>query len=724
MRRLVAMAVLAGAVLAGAGGMGSAAQATAGQAAAGQAAAFGPENPFYAESTLPYHAPPFDRIKDTDYQPALEAGMAKQIKEVEAIANNPAAPTFENTLVALEKSGQLYNRVQEVFDGVTQANTNPTLDKVDEIESPKRAAHDDAIYLNEKLYARVAAIHQQIDSLGLDAESRRLVEVYTERFVHKGANLSPEDKAKLKKLNEEESTLENSFRTKLLAATKEAAYSTTDKSALKGLTDAQLEAAAEAAKGRKVEGYLLPLQNTTQQPVLASLENRATRQAVFEDSWNRAERGGANDTRDTIVRLAQLRAQKAKLLGYANFAAWNLEDQMAKTPEAAVKFMDALVPASTAKAVAEGKDIQALIDAQKGGFQLQPWDWDFYSEQVRKAKYDIDEAQVRPYFELNNVLQNGVFYAANQMYGLTFKERKDIPVYAPDVRVFEVFEASGKPLALFYCDYFKRDNKGGGAWMSNFVDQSKLLGALPVIYNVANFSKPAAGEPALISFTDVTTMFHEFGHGLHGMFSNVEYPLLSGTSVPRDFVEFPSQFNEHWASYPAVFDHFAKHYKTGAPMPAELAAKLRRAEKFNQGYMLTELLAAAELDMQWHTIAATDAVTDPDAFEQAALERKKIALATVPPRYRSSTFAHIWSSGYAAGYYAYLWSEMLDDNAYQWFEDNGGLTRANGERFRAMVLSKGYTEELGKMYSAWLGGEPSAGPMLKQRGLVEDGAGK
>jgi peptidyl-dipeptidase Dcp len=714
----MAMVTLTGAVLAG--GMG----------AAGQAAAFGPQNPFYAESTLPYHAPPFDRIKDADYQPALEAGMAAQIKEVDAIANNPAAPTFENTLVALEKSGQLYNRVQEVFDGVLQANSNPALEKVDEIESPRRAALDDAIYLNEKLFARVSAIHKQIDSLGLDAESRRLVEVYTERFAHKGANLSAADKAKLRKLNEEESTLENSFRTKLLAATKAAAYSTTGKSALKGLTDAQLEAAAEAAKGRKVEGYVLPLQNTTQQPVLVSLDDRATRQAVFEDSWNRAERGGVNDTRETIVRLAQLRAQKAKLLGYANFAAWNLEDQMAKTPEAAVKFMDALVPASTANAVAEGKEIQALIDsqaagaAQKGGFQLQPWDWDFYSEQVRKAKYDIDEAQVRPYFELNNVLQNGVFYAANQMYGLTFKERKDIPVYNPDVRVFEVFEASGKPLALFYCDYFKRDNKSGGAWMSNFVDQSKLLGTLPVIYNVANFQKPAAGEPALISFTDVTTMFHEFGHGLHGMFSNVEYPLLSGTDVPRDFVEFPSQFNEHWASYPAVFDHFAKHYKSGAPMPAELAAKLRKAEKFNQGYMLTELLAAAELDMQWHTIAATDAVTDSDAFEKSALERKKIALATVPPRYRSSYFAHIWSTGYAAGYYAYLWSEMLDDNAYQWFENNGGLTRANGDRFRSMVLSKGYTEDLGKMYSAWLGGEPTAGPMLKQRGLVEDGAGK
>jgi peptidyl-dipeptidase Dcp len=710
----MAMVTLAGAAIAGAGGTG----------AAGQTAAFGPQNPFYAESTLPYHAPPFDRIKDADYQPALEAGMAAQIKEVEAIANNPAAPTFENTLVALEKSGQLYNRVQEVFDGVLQANSNPALEKVDEIESPKRAALDDAIYLNEKLFARVSAIHKQIDSLGLDAESRRLVEVYTERFVHKGANLSPEDKVKLRKLNEEESTLENSFRTKLLAATKAAAFTTKDKAALKGLTDAQLEAAVEAAKGRKVEGYVLPLQNTTQQPVLVSLDDRATRQAVFEDSWNRAERGGVNDTRETIVRLAQLRAQKAKLLGYANFAAWNLEDQMAKTPEAAVKFMDDLVPASTANAVAEGKEIQAVIDAQKGGFQLQPWDWDFYSEQVRKAKYDIDEAQVRPYFELNNVLQNGVFYAANQMYGLTFKERKDIPVYNPDVRVFEVFEASGKPLALFYCDYFKRDNKSGGAWMSNFVDQSKLLGTLPVIYNVANFSKPAAGEPALISFTDVTTMFHEFGHGLHGMFSNVEYPLLSGTSVPRDFVEFPSQFNEHWASYPAVFDHFAKHYKTGAPMPAELAAKLRRAEKFNQGYELTELLAAAELDMQWHTIAATDAVTDADAFEKAALERKKIALATVPPRYRSSYFAHIWSTGYAAGYYAYLWSEMLDDNAYQWFENNGGLTRANGDRFRSMVLSKGYTEDLGKMYSAWLGGEPTAGPMLKQRGLVEDGAGR
>jgi len=716
----MAMVTVAGVVLAGCGGKGAA----GGQTAAGAATAFGPENPFYAESTLPYHAPRFDRIKDTDYQPALEAGMAAQLQEVEAIANNPAAPTFANTLVALEKSGQLYTRVAEVFDGVTQANTDPTLDKVNEIESPKRAAHQDAIFLNEKLFARVAAIHKKMNSLGLDAESRRLVDVYYKMFVHLGANLSAEDKDKLKKLNEEESTLENSYRTKLLAATKEAAYTTNDKSALQGLTDAEVAAAAEAAKERKVEGYVLPLQNTTQQPVLVSLTERGTRQAIFEASWNRAERGGANDTRDTIARLAQLRAEKAKLLGYPNYAAWNLEDQMAKTPEAAVKFMDALAPASTANAIAEGKDIQAVIDAQKGGFQLQPWDWEFYSEQVRKAKYDIDDAQVKPYFEINNVLQNGVFYAANRMYGLTFKEREDIPVYAADVRVFEVFEASGKPLALMYFDYFKRDNKGGGAWMSNFVDQSKLLGKLPVIYNVANLSKPAAGEPALISFTDVTTMFHEFGHALHGMFSNVEYPLLSGTNVPRDFVEFPSQFNEHWASYPAIFDHFAKHYKTGAPMPAEMAAKLRKADKFNQGYLLTELLAAAELDMQWHTIAPTDPLQNPDTFEQAALVRKKMALATVPPRYRSSYFTHIWSEGYQAGYYAYLWSEMLDDDAYQWFTTHGGPTRANGERFRRMVLSRGYTQELGKMYASWLGAEPNVGPMLKERGLVTEKAGK
>ncbi len=678
---------------------------------------FGPGNPFYAPSALPFQAPPFDRIKDADYQPAIEAGMAQQIREVQAIADDPAAPTFENTLIALEKSGQLFNRVTAAFNGVTGANTDPELQKVQAVEAPKLAAHQDAIFLNPKLFERVRTIYNERHSLKLDPESLRLAEYYYKEFVHAGANLSAADKARLKKINEEESTLSNAFITKLLAATKDAAYRTEDKSALAGLSDAQIAAAGDAAKQRKQTGWIIPLQNTTQQPDLTLLSNRNTRHSLFEDSWNRAEHGGPNDTRETIARLAQLRAQKAKLLGFPNFAAWTLEDQMAKTPQAAIKFMDDLVPASTAHAAGEAKEIQALIDAQHGGFALQPWDWNFYSEQVRKAKYDLDEAQIKPYFELNNVLENGVFYAANQLYGLTFKERNDIPVYHPDVRVFEVFDADGKPLALWYCDYFKRDNKNGGAWMDSFVGQSKLLGTLPVIYNVANFSKPVAGQPALISFDDVTTMFHEFGHALHGMFADTEYPSLSGTSVARDFVEFPSQFNEHWATYPAIFNHYAKHYGTGAPMPPELAAKIKKAAKFNQGYMLTELLAAAELDMQWHTLPAGAPLQNPDVFQREALERTHLLIPCVPPRYRSSYFMHIWGNGYAAGYYAYLWSEMLDDDAYQWFEDHGGLTRANGDRFRRMVLSRGNTEELAKMYEAWLGSKPSVEPMLKDRGL-------
>jgi peptidyl-dipeptidase Dcp len=681
-------------------------------------AKFGPSNPLYKASTLPFHAPPFDKIKDSDYQPAIEAGMAQQIEEMTKIADNPAPPTFENTIVAMEKTGELFNRAYATFNAVTGANTDPELEIVQEIEAPKLAAHSDAIFLNTKLYQRVAAIYKQLAWLGLDPESQRLVDFYDKKFVHAGANLSDGDKVKLKKLNEEESSLENAFRAKLLVATKDAAYFTADQQALAGLSDAQIAAAAQAAMGRGQKGFLIPLQNTTQQPSLAALKDRNTRQKLFNNSWERAERGGANDTRDTIARLAQLRAEKAKLLGFPNYAAWALEDQMAKTPDAALKFMDALVPASTAKAAGEAKDIQQVIDAQKGGFAVQPWDWNFYSEQVRMAKYDLDEAEVRQYFELDNVLQNGLFYEANQLYGLTFKERKDIPVYHPDVRVFEVFDADGKSMALWYCDYFKRDNKNGGAWMDSLVEQSKLLGTQPVIYNVANLPKPAPGEPALISFTDVTTMFHEFGHALHGMFADTNYPSLSGTSVPRDFVEFPSQFNEHWARYPAIFDHYAKNYKTGAAMPAELVAKIKKAETFNQGYGLTETLAAAELDMQWHILAASAPLEQPDAFEQAALQKTHLSLSYVPPRYRSSYFLHIWSNGYSAGYYAYLWSEMLDDDAYQWFLDNGGLTRANGDRFRRMVLSRGNTEDLAKMFKAWLGHEPSIQPMLKYRGLV------
>ena len=583
-----------------------------------------PSNPFYVPSTLPFHAPAFDKIKDADYQPAIEAGIAAELKEVEAIANNPAPPDFANTFIPLEKMGELLSRANRAFGALTAANTNPLLQKVQAAEAPKEAALSDAELLNPKLFARIESIYKRRDTLGLDAEAKRLVERTYEHFTHAGANLPDADKTRLKQINEQLSVLSNAYRQKLLAGTKASAFSTSDKTALAGLSDAQITAAENAAKARNQPGYLLPLQNTTQQPALESLTNRATRQALFDLGWKRTESGGDNDTRDTIAQMAKLRAEKAKLLGFPTFAAWQLEDTMAKTPDAVLRFLDSLVPAATAKANSEAKDIQAVIDSQKGGFTLAPYDWDFYANQVKKAKYDVDEAAVRPYFELNRVLQDGVFYAATQLYGITFKERKDIPVYDADVRVFEVTEADGKPLALFYCDYYKRDNKDGGAWTSALVPASKMMGTRPVVYNVANFAKPAAGEPALISYDDVRTMFHEFGHALHAMFSTVEYPGLAGT--PRDFVEFPSQFNEHWRDDPAVFAHFARHYKTGAPMPADLVAKLRASETFNQGYALTELLAASELDMQWHLLPADAPVQSPDAFEQSALDKKNLLL--------------------------------------------------------------------------------------------------
>jgi peptidyl-dipeptidase Dcp len=682
------------------------------------AADFGPANPFYAASTLPFSAPPFDKIKDEDYQPAIEAGMAQELAEINRIADNPAAPTFENTLVALERSGRLLARASAAFSGVSQANTNPLLQKTRTALAPQFAAHQDAIHLNKKLFERIAAIYKRREAMKLDPESLRLVEREYAEFVHSGANLSDADKERLKGINKEISSLSDAFSKRLLEATKVGGYATEDKGALAGLGDSQLAAAAQAAQGRGAKGFVIPLQNTTQQPALASLNVRSTRESIFANSWNRAEHGDANDTRELVAHIAQLRAQRARLLGFASHAAWKLEDQMAKTPEAALRFMDALVPVATAKAAREAQAIQGVIDAQKGGFELKPWDWDFYAEQVRKSQYDLNDADIKPYFELNNVLENGVFFAANQLYGITFRERKDIPVYQSDVRVFEVSDADGKPLALFYCDYFKRDNKNGGAWMSEFVGQSKLLKTLPVIYNVANLPKPAPGEPALISFSDVTTMFHEFGHALHGMFANTQYPTLSGTATARDFVEFPSQFNEHWAIYPTVFNHYARHHQTGAPMPAALVEKIKKAQNFAEGYDLTELLAAAELDMQWHALTADAPLQNADEFETRALAKTHLNLPAVPPRYRSSYFSHIWASGYSAGYYAYLWTQMLDDDAYQWFDDHGGLSRANGDRFRRMVLSRGNTQDLSALYVAWRGKPPSIDAMMKYRGLA------
>ena len=675
-------------------------------------------NPFSSASTLPFQAPAFDKIKNEDYKPALEEGIIEQQKEVAVIANNAAAPTFKNTFVPLEKSGQLLTRVSNVFNVVTGANTNDTLQKLQEEIAPKLAANHDAIYLNENLFKRVETVYKNRAALHLDKESNKLVEYYYEQFQLAGATLPGAGKEEMKKLNAEEATLTAKFTNQLVNAAKAGALIIKDSSELAGLSQADKDAFEQNAKAKNLaDSWLIPLQNTTQQPVLQSLTNRGTREKLFNASWTRAERNDSNDTRAIIIRLATIRAQKAKLLGFANYAAWKLQNQMAETPQAVNNFLNQLVPAVTGKAKNEAAEIQELIDKQNGGFQLQPWDWEFYSEQVRKAKYDLDESEIKPYFELNKVLEDGVFYAANQLYGLTFKERHDIPVYQNDVRVFEVFDADGKSLALFYCDYFKRDNKSGGAWMSNMVDQSTLLGTKPVVYNVCNFTKPAPGQPALISFDDVTTMFHEFGHALHGMFANQRYKSLSGTNVARDFVEFPSQFNEHWALDPKVLPHYAMNYKTNESIPQSLVDKIKNASTFNEGYALTEAIAAASLDMQWHTLSADTTITDADAFEKQALHETGLDLPQVPPRYRSTYFLHIWGNDYAAGYYAYQWTKMLEEDAFSWFQENGGLTRTNGQRFRDMILSKGNTEDYNVMFKSFRGHAPDIKAMEKNLGL-------
>ena len=670
-------------------------------------------NPFSAPSPLLFQAPQFDRITDADFQPAIEEGMKQHLAEIEAIANNPDPPTFDNTIVAMEKSGELLSRVQRVFGALSQSNTNPTLQKVQSEEAPKLAAHRDAIYLNPKLFERVKKIYDDRATLNLDPESNRLVERYYRDFVRSGAELPENQKTALRALNKEQSQLTTEFRKRVLAATNDAAVVVDTKEELAGLPDADIAAAAEAAKSRGLEGkYVLTLQNTTQQPQLTFLQNRGLRERLFKASEQRGN-GGPDDTTQIVSRLAKVRATRAAYLGFLNFAAFSLDDEMAKTPANAIKLMTDMVPASVAKAKGERDRMQKLIGDR---FKLEPWDWQYYAEQVRKSDYDVDEAQVRPYFELNRVLQDGVFFAANKLYGITFKERTDIPPYQPDVRVFQVFDKDGSPLALFYYDPFARPNKSGGAWTGSFVSQSKLLGTKPVVYNVENFTKPAAGQPALLNFTEVTTMFHEFGHALHAMFNTVKYPTLGGT--PRDFVEFPSQFNEHWALEPSVFANYAKHYATGKPMPAALVDKIKRARTFNQGFATTEYLGAALLDMAWHTIASDAPAQDPNTYEPYSLKRYRIAMPEVPPRYHTTYFSHIWASGYAAGYYAYLWSEVLDDDAYYWFRDHGGMTRANGQRFREMVLSRGGSEDPAAMYRAFAGHDPSVQPLLNERGLT------
>lgn len=676
------------------------------------------ENPLLHESTLPFGAPDFTKIKDIHFRPAFAEGIKQQQAEIDAIVNNTEESSFENTFIPLEKSGIILGRVQGVFNLLSGANTNDSIQKIEEEMSPILAAHHDHIFLNKKLFERVKTIYNKRESLKLDAESLRLVEYYYQQFQLAGAELADEAVAQMKKLNEEEASLSTKFTNKLLAATKAGAFITDNVDKLSGLSEGDIAAAAKDADaaGNKNK-WQIPLQNTTQQPALTNLKNRESRQQLFENSWNRAERGDDNDTRKDIVRIAEIRAQKAKLLGFKNYAEWKLVDQMAKTPEAVNALFTKLLPA-TDKARKEAAELQKLINQSGEKFDLKAWDWNYYAEILRKQKYDLNEEEIKPYFEINTVLEKGVFYAANQLYGINFKERKDIPVYHEDVHVYDVIDKDGSTMALYYTDFFKRDNKGGGAWMSNIVEQSHLLKTKPVIYNVCNFTKPAQGQPALVSFDDVNTMFHEFGHALHGIFANQQYKSLSGTNTARDFVEFPSQFNEHWATEPKIFENYAIHYQTGKQMPKDLVEKIKKAASFNQGYNLTEVVAAAVLDMQWHILGTDTKISDPDKYEKEALENTKWFLDNVPTRYRSSYFQHIWGNGYAAGYYAYLWTEMLDNDAFEWFKENGGMTLENGQRFRDMVLSRGNTIEYGKMYRDFTGRDPKIEPMLKHRGLL------
>lgn len=670
-------------------------------------------NPFAEPSTLPLQAPDFDKIKDADYLPAFDEGMRQQLAEVKIIAENKAEPTFDNTIIALEKSGRMLERVSLTFFAVVQANSDKQLEKIQTNVSPKLAMHQDAIFLNPALYARVKALYDNRDKLALDAESMHLLTLYYHKFEHAGAKLNEADKTKLRALNKKLASLETEFQQKLIAGANAGKLKINDKADLDGLSDIQLAELTEGTGNNKT--YVIPLQNTTQQPLLSSLTKRETREKLFAQSWNRTEREDANDTRSIITKLAALRAEKAKLLGYPNYAAYVLYDQMANNPENVSQFLGQLIPATSKKIATEGKAIQSLID-QNSHFDMKPWDWNFYAEKIRKAEYDLDENELKPYFELDNVLKNGVFYAATQLYGITFKERHDIPVYHPDVRVFDVYEKDGSQLGLLYIDYFKRDSKAGGAWMSNFVQQSRLLGTKPVVYNVTNFTKPAKGMPALLTYDDVRTMFHEFGHALHGLFSNVEYPMLSN-DIARDFVEFPSQFNEHWALYPDVLKHYAVNYKTGEVIPQSLIDKIKKAATFNQGYALGELLAAAKLDMQWHELTTTAGKLDVDSFETEALKKTHTDFPNVPPRYRSSYFLHIWANGYPAGYYAYIWTEMLDDDAFDWFVKHNGMTRENGQRYRDLILSRGHSQDYNVMFRNFYGKDPEIGPMLENRGL-------
>jgi peptidyl-dipeptidase Dcp len=679
-------------------------------------------NPFAAPSPLPFNYPQFDRVKDSDFAPAFDAGMAGELAEVRQIADNPEPPTFDNTLVALEKSGQLLNRARTFFDLLVSADTNDARNQLRDEYAPRFAAHQDEIHLDSRLFARIDKLYARRADLGLDPESLRLLERYHADFVHAGAKLSAADKEKLKAINTELASLTTRFGQNILDEVNDSAVVVDDVKQLDGLSDAQIAAAADEAQSRGLAGkYVLTLLNTTGQPPETQLTYRPLRQRLYEASIARGSRGGPFDNTGLVSRIVKLRAEQAALLGFANHAAYKLEDQTAKTPEAVNAMLRQLAPPAVANAKREAAELQEVIDREGGNFKLAAWDWDFYSEKVRAQKFSFDESQLRPYLELWNVEENGVFYAANLLYGLTFKRRTDLPVYQPDLRVYDVLDADGKPLAIFIADMYARKSKNGGAWMNEYVSQSKLLGTRPVIANHLNIPKPPEGEPTLLTWDEVVTAFHEFGHALHGMFSNVNYPYFSGTSVPRDFVEYPSQFNEMWANWPAVLQHYAKHHETGAPIPQALIDKVLAAAKFNQGFLTTEYLEAAMLDQRWHQITADQA---PDAahvmsFEKEALIADGVDYSPVPPRYRTPYFRHIMSSvdGYNAGYYAYVWAEVLDANTRDWFRQHGGPTRENGHKFRDELLSRGGSVDAMELFEKFIGHEPRIEPLLEKRGL-------
>lgn len=679
-------------------------------------------NPLLSPSKLAFQAPDFAEIRQEHFVPAYEAGMAEQIREVKSIASDSDPATFDNTIVALEKTGTLLTRVENVFSHLAAAHTDETIQKIQADMAPKLAAHTDNIFLNKKLFERIQKLYEQRTTLGLDEERQELLKKQYERCVRAGAKLDEEAKKRIRALNEELSSLSTKYQDNLLAITRDIAVVVDDVAELSGMEAGDVASAAQAAKDRGLDGkYLMSITNTTRQPVLTSLSNRSLRQRVWEASAYRGlGRNGSIDQRPLVRQIATLRAERAALLGFPNHAAFALQNQMSKEPAAALKMLTDLVPTVVAKAKREADDIRALMRSEGANFELMPWDWEYYAEKVRQAKYSVDENQVRPYLELDSVLVKGVFYTMQRLYGIEFRERKDLPLYLPDVRVFDVLDRDGKQLGLFYADYFRRESKRGGAWMSSFIDQSRLLDEKPVVVNVMNIPKPATGEPALISFDNATTMFHEMGHALHGLFSNVTFPTLSGTSVPRDFVEFPSTFHEDFAIQADVLNNFAQHHKTGQAMPKELLDKLIAASKFNQGFDTLEYLAAALLDLEWHSLSAGSIPTDVEAFEAATLAKYGIDFSPIPPRYRTAFFQHVWSGGYSASYYAYLWSEVLAADAFAFIRDSGGLTSTNGQHFRDKILSRGGSRDPMSLYEDFRGSQPSVNGLLIRRGLKEN----